>query len=763
MKKTISIVLALMMLVCTLSIQPVSALAANKEFALDKLQTIQKSKGYVPKQTAAVTGNCYGFVSSVCGKLYGVQYNGEGLYNSYQCRHSSGNYKTVATYTNKNSTLNRSDADNIINFFVDNAVTGDIVHFGAVQKTNSHTFMVQSVDNEKMVIYHSNYASKGNTSDTCHFDTIYWDSFRSSPTKSANASNGDYSLNAMFYAKMKSGGLGITINRYAKYENKFYILKVTVPSVDCFNSSTTSLKLQWSKISDASKYQVQYKKSGESAYKDAATACTSNSTDVKNLTPGLSYDFRVRANIGGKWMSYSDVESARVVPPSVSGVKFSATVDGLKLSWSNLTDFTGIKVFRSESASGAYSQIADIAPTSYYVDKNTQYGKTYYYKIVRYYGDDSVSSTSAVCSGAYKLAAPSVSAVRNDSRTITYTVKGDGNAKSYVYSVSDSHGNPILDETEDTSNTVKIENLAVGEIYTLTVAEKSNVGTGEFARKSVKAGSTAVKNVKTSAVSTGVQIKYDTQFDASGYYVYRSENASSGYKRIADVQSTQQGSYNDKTVKYNKQYYYKVSAYIVRNGVKNEGEISSASAGVKNVLAAPKITAAARVDYSSIKISWTKVNNAQKYTVVYKADGGKWKTYSSTSGTSVTVKKLNVGTKYHFKVYASNSIGSSSYSAEKTQTALPATPCNPSLKKQRGSIKVSWKKNSSVSGYKVYRATSKNGSYKLVKTVYGKNTTSFADKSVKKNKTYYYKVSTFVTKNKKSHSSSKSAYSSMKY
>lgn len=121
------------MLFSALSVQS-AAYASGRKFALDRLQTIQKTKGYIPKQTAAVTGNCYGFVSSVCGKLYGVQYNGEGLYNSYKCRHSSGNYKTVSTYTNKNSTLTRSDADKIISFFVDNAVTGDIVHFGALQK-----------------------------------------------------------------------------------------------------------------------------------------------------------------------------------------------------------------------------------------------------------------------------------------------------------------------------------------------------------------------------------------------------------------------------------------------------------------------------------------------------------------------------------------------------------------------------------------------------------------------------------------------------
>lgn len=52
-------------------------------------------------------------------------------------------------------------------------------------------------------------------------------------------------------------------------------------------------------------------------------------------------------------------------------------------------------------------------------------------------------------------------------------------------------------------------------------------------------------------------------------------------------------------------------------------------------------------------------------------------------------------------------------------------------------ITVSWSKNSKVTGYKVYRATSLNGSYKAVKTTTSNTATI---KNHKKGKTYYYKV-----------------------
>lgn len=55
------------------------------------------------------------------------------------------------------------------------------------------------------------------------------------------------------------------------------------------------------------------------------------------------------------------------------------------------------------------------------------------------------------------------------------------------------------------------------------------------------------------------------------------------------------------------------------------------------------------------------------------------------------------------------------------------------------SITVTWKKMNDATSYNVYRATKRKGKYKLLHTVKG-NKSSYTDKSVKSNKTYYYKV-----------------------
>lgn len=65
------------------------------------------------------------------------------------------------------------------------------------------------------------------------------------------------------------------------------------------------------------------------------------------------------------------------------------------------------------------------------------------------------------------------------------------------------------------------------------------------------------------------------------------------------------------------------------------------------------------------------------------------------------------------------------------------------------SVKVTWNKKSDANGgYRIYRATSKNGKYKLIKTVKA-GVASYVDRSLKAGRTFYYKVAALSVKNGK--------------
>ena len=92
----------------------------------------------------------------------------------------------------------------------------------------------------------------------------------------------------------------------------------------------------------------------------------------------------------------------------------------------------------------------------------------------------------------------------------------------------------------------------------------------------------------------------------------------------------------------------------------------------------------------------------------------------------------------------------SGLSMSKTLVVLPSKVTGVKLTAKKKAMKVAWKKTAGASGYKVYRATSKKGKYKCVKTASAK-TTSFTNKKLKKNKKYYYKVCAFVKSGKKAY------------
>ena len=769
MKKILSLFLALTMLFSCCFQTVHCALAANKIYAEDRLSEIEKTKGFVPGKDAAVLYNCYGFVSAVCKKLFGVEYNGEGLYDNYKARHSSGNFYTVKTFESANKTPTSSDVENIISFFVKYGAPGDVVHYGAYDKgvNKTHTFMIQSISNKKMSIFHSNYNVSPYDRAACHIDDIYWDSFRQSPTKTARNSDGSlYSLNAMFYATMQRGGIGITINRYSKYEDKFYLVGAEVPALKVSRTSTNSIGVSWDEIIGASKYKVQYKKSSDKSYTTLTSTTKSLSYDVKNLTVGTVYNFRVAAYINGKWGDYSDVVSKDALPPTLTVIKFTPENSGLKLSYTKRSDITGIRIYKSESSSGSFSKIKTIKDNSVstYIDKKITYGKDYYYKIERYIKTDSgeFSTTSKAIKGTYLLKTPSIDFENIHSSSVRITLTANGANDTFNYYLTDSKSKNVIPLTKTKETAITLNELSVGAQYNFHCRQSNSFGSGDYKSISFKA-IPKKENVKSvSASSKGIVIKYSVCSDVDGYSVYKSTDRESGYKVAGLVDDKNIGSFTDIDVAYKTEYYYKVKSYVKSGNKLVYSEFSEPSKAVKVSLSKPENLKVKMKTPTSVSVSWSAVKNAGGYIVAYKIKGSQWTELAPTSSASKTISKLKLGKVYYFRVKAKNDIGAGSFCTSIQKSILPPTPSAPTLKNKEKGIKVYWNKKDWTTGYKIYRATSKRGKYSLITTIENAETSSFTDKNVSKNKTYYYKTVCYVIKGKTTYNSPKSSESHLK-
>lgn len=171
---------------------------------------------------------------------------------------------------------------------------------------------------------------------------------------------------------------------------------------------------------------------------------------------------------------------------------------------------------------------------------------------------------------------------------------------------------------------------------------------------------------------------------------------------------------------------------------------------------------------SSIKLSWSKMSSASGYRI-YRANSknGKYTrvaTMTKNSTTTFTNSKLSKGKTYYYKIRAYKIVGKNNeygpYSSVITTSTKCSTPSISVKSIKSKNAKISWNKIYGAHGYRVYRASSKKGSYSRVATVSNGSTLSFTDKSVKKGKVYYYKIRAYRTVNG---SKNFSSYSSVKY
>ncbi len=185
--------------------------------------------------------------------------------------------------------------------------------------------------------------------------------------------------------------------------------------------------------------------------------------------------------------------------------------------------------------------------------------------------------------------------------------------------------------------------------------------------------------------------------------------------------------------------------------------INGVSRSVTVKVAPKKVTGvkAASATTSSISVNWNAADNVTGY-IVYRSTNktSGYKKIATTITNSYTDKGLKKGATYYYKVRAYVKTGnttlqssSSSYDGAKVTSPTPATV---SAKKAKAKVaKISWGKSIGAEGYQVCMASSKNGTYKVVKTITSGSTTSFSKSGLTAGKTYYFKVRSYITVNGK--------------
>ena len=162
-------------------------------------------------------------------------------------------------------------------------------------------------------------------------------------------------------------------------------------------------------------------------------------------------------------------------------------------------------------------------------------------------------------------------------------------------------------------------------------------------------------------------------------------------------------------------------------------------------LSAPKQT-----DFNHITLKWKKIPGSSGYYVQRAGSDGKFKTIHTTGAGTTSVSlpvKWNVEYFYRIVGYVKDDLrvitGEDWAPAPESFTARKMAGSTITSVKKSGSssLQVNWNAFKGATGYKLYRSTEENGTYKCIYTAKSGNITSYKQK-VSKGVPYYYKLIT---------------------
>lgn len=579
---------------------------------------------------------------------------------------------------------------------------------------------------------------------------------------------GDYAFSAKYGrvfhvsrgSQMDEHMLAKGFKNYLSYED------LSTPEIEVTSDAIDTVSIRWDKVLGAQQYEVYRVENGKRIL--LSTVDKWPFKDTENITKGQTYTYQVRAfkTIRGEkyYSEYSGSKSFTYEGPAVQGLyAYVYNSDKIRMYWNEMDGAINYEIYYSMNEDGLYKKLATIDASGEleYVHEGVKAGRYHYYKVRAKIGDNEYSSFSEVSSCKTTLSATKVTVSVKDAESLTINWEKIPDADGYViYRALQGETSLSPIKTIENPDTVEYvdSGLTMGQTYQYIVRGYVLIdGEKEYGNYLSAVTGTPVlvltaPTVKAaSAGYNSIKISWNKVGDANGYIVYRSTSKTGTFTGIKTITNGSTLSFTNTGLTCGKTYYYMVRAYVNVNGERMVSDDSSICSATPK-LTVPTVTLKS-AGYNKIKVSWTKVTGANGYEI-YRATSKTAaqklvKTVTSGSTLSFTNGSLTCGKNYYYTVKAYRTVnGKKVYSGSSTKKyakPVPATPTATLTKKSSTSITVKWTKVTGANGYEIYRATSKNGTYKKIKTVTKGATVSYVNTGCKKSTRYYYKVRAYRT------------------
>ncbi len=489
---------------------------------------------------------------------------------------------------------------------------------------------------------------------------------------------------------------------------------------------SNGIKISWSPVSIATDYDVLRKLASEDDSKFVkVTNVTGTEYTDTSAASGVKYTYSVRAHYKNYTAGLACAYPSAVYI-AVPNLYIANVSDGLQISVTAVGGANSYEVKKSVNG-GTFSLIKTLDSSSLsFVDTNVSDNIKYAYT-VRAIANDSLKSDVSSQVVATRLAKPALKTIENKDNGIYITWGQVSTATSYdVYRKT---GNGAFAPI-GTSNTASYTDTTAvsGTAYTYTVVAKNATGCSAYdtAGKTIKRLNTPV-NIVSRTNASGIYVTWNAVSGADSYTIFRNgtEIGTSNTTRFEDKSAAQNTEFKY-TIRANSGSYYSAINPTGAQGM-NFGTVSLLKyTAIKN----------------GITLTWNKLANAEGYRVYRKtaSDTSYTKIATVTSGVSYNDTQMSSGVVYSYMIEAYKGTIVADMSAHVLSAKSLSAPVFTARNSGEGKVRIEITAVRGADKYVIERADGNSTTYQSLTTLTGGVLEYIDSKNIVAGQKYTYRV-----------------------
>jgi hypothetical protein len=450
------------------------------------------------------------------------------------------------------------------------------------------------------------------------------------------------------------------------------------------NITANSVSLNWSAVSGANSYIVEYKLSSSGNW--SQVTAPGNSTSLSSLLSNSQYDWRVQTVCGSNSSALSSVSNfttsaAPSCNPPTGLTASNITSNSVTLNWSAVSGASSYIVEYKLSSSGNWSQVtASVNSTSLSALLSNS---SYDWRVQTVCGSNSsglssVSTFTTLVGGACN--APSnlnSTNVTSSSASLTWSAVNGASSYNVEYKISSASNWTSISAS---TNSINISGLSPNSQYSWRVQSVCGGSSSVFSfqssfRTTAGGGScgTPIGLSSSNITASSATVSWNAVSGAVSYNVEYKLSSSSNWTQL-NVTGT---STNLSSLVSNSTYNVRVQAICSGGSSANSSVLNFTTLNQSSACNAPVGLGSSNITSSSATVSWGAVSGAVSYNVEYKLASLSTWSQTNVSGTSITLTSLIANSIYNVRVQTVCNSNSSAFSTTLNFTTLnSSSACN---------------------------------------------------------------------------------------